>query len=39
MNNKVKTMAIVATGVTVGALIATRIVKIIRTRKEEKETK
>ena len=39
MNNKVKTVAIVAAGVLAGAAIATKIVKIVRTHKEEKETK
>lgn len=39
MNNKVKTVAIVAAGVLAGAAIATKIVKIVRTHKEEKEAK
>lgn len=39
MNNKVKTIAIVAAGVLASAAIATKIVKIVRTRKEEKEAK
>lgn len=39
MNNKVKTVAIVATGVLASAAIVTKIVKIVRTHKEEKEAK
>lgn len=39
MNNKIKTVAIVAAGVLAGAAIATKIVKIVRTHKEEKEAK
>lgn len=39
MNNKIKTVAIVAAGVLAGAAIATKVVKIVRTHKEEKETK
>lgn len=39
MNNKVKTVAIVAAGVLAGAAIATKIVKIVKTHKEEKEAK
>ena len=39
MNNKIKTVAIVAAGVLAGAAIATKVVKIIRTHKEEKEAK
>lgn len=39
MNNKVKTVAIVAAGVLAGAAIVTKIVKIVRTHKEEKEAK
>lgn len=39
MNNKVKTVAIVAAGVLVSAAIVTKIVKIVRTHKEEKEAK
>ena len=39
MNNKVKTIAIVAAGVLAGAAIATKIVKIVRTHKQEKESK
>ena len=39
MNNKVKTVAIVATGVLARAAIVTKIVKIVRTHKEEKEAK
>ena len=39
MNNKVKTVAIVAAGVLAGAVIATKIVKIVKTHKEEKEAK
>ena len=39
MNNKIKTVAIVAAGVLAGAAIAAKIVKIVRTHKEEKETK
>lgn len=39
MNNKIKTVAIVAASVLAGAAIATKVVKIVKTRKEEKETK
>lgn len=39
MNNKIKTVAIVAAGVLAGAAIAAKIVKIVRTHKEEKEAK
>ena len=39
MNNKVKTVAIVADGVLASAAIVTKIVKIVRTHKEEKEAK
>jgi hypothetical protein len=39
MNNKVKTVAIVAAGVLASAAIVTKIVKIVRTHKEEKEAK
>ena len=39
MNNKVKTVVIVAAGVLVSAAIVTKIVKIVRTHKEEKEAK
>ena len=39
MNNKVKTVAIVAAGVLASAVIVTKIVKIVRTHKEEKEAK
>ena len=39
MNNNIKTVAIVAAGVLVSAAIATKIVKIVRTHKEEKEAK
>lgn len=39
MNNKVKTVAIVTAGVLASAAIVTKIVKIVRTHKEEKETK
>lgn len=37
MNNKVKTVAIVAAGVLASAAIVTKIVKIVRTNKKEKE--
>ena len=39
MNNKVKTVAIVAAGVLASAAIVTQIVKIVRTHNEEKEAK
>ena len=39
MNNKVKTVAIVAAGVLAGAAIVKNIVKIVRTHKKEKEAK
>lgn len=39
MNNKVKTVVIVAAGVLASAAIVTKIVKIVRTHKEEKEAK
>ena len=39
MNNKIKTVAIVAAGVLAGVAIAIKVVKIVRTHKEEKETK
>lgn len=39
MNNKIKTVAIVAAGVLAGAAIATKVVKIVRTHNEEKEAK
>ena len=39
MNNKVKTVAIVAAGVLASGAIVTKIVKIVRTHKEEKESK
>lgn len=39
MNNKIKTVAIIGVGVLAGAAIATEIVKIVRTHKEEKEAK
>lgn len=39
MNNKVKTVAIVAAGVLASAAIVTKVVKIVRTHKEEKEAK
>ena len=39
MNNKIKTVAIVAAGVLAGVAIATKVVKIVRTHKEEKEAK
>ena len=38
-NNKVKTVAIVAAGVLASAAIVTKIVKIVRTHKKEKEAK
>lgn len=37
MNNKVKTVAIVSAGVLASAAIVTKIVKIVRTHKKEKE--
>lgn len=39
MNNKIKTVAIVAAGVLAGAAIATKVVKIVKAHKEEKEAK
>lgn len=39
MNNKIKTVAIVAAGVLASAAIITKIVKIVKTHKEEKEAK
>lgn len=39
MNNKIKTVAIVAAGVLASAAIVTKIVKIVKTHKEEKEAK
>lgn len=39
MNNKVKIVTIVAVGVLSSAAIVTKIVKIVRTHKEEKESK
>ena len=39
MNNKIKTVAIVAGGVLASAAIVTKIVKIIKTHKKEKEAK
>ena len=38
MNNKVKTVAIVAAGVLASAAIVTKIVKIVRTHKKEKRS-
>ena len=39
MNNKVKIVTIVAVGVLASAAIVTKIVKIVRTHKKEKEAK
>lgn len=39
MNNKFKVVAIVTAGVLAGAAVATKIVKIVRTHKEEKNSK
>lgn len=39
MNNKIKTVAIVAAGVLAGAAIVTKVVKIVKAHKEEKEDK
>lgn len=39
MNNKIKTVAIVAAGVLAGAAIVTKVVKIVKAHKEEKEAK
>lgn len=38
MNNKVKTVAIVAAGVLASAAIVTKIVKIVRTHKKRKRS-
>jgi hypothetical protein len=39
MNNKVKVVAIVAAGVIAGTAIAVKVVKNIKARKQEKESK
>lgn len=39
MNNKIKTVVIVASGVVAGAIVGTKLVKTIKARKEQKNKK